>query len=285
MTYTIPILLNEVIDIKLPFSLFKDNSFEIFLADFPITDREILFDLKNLEVVEGKAKYIIGRDSFSTMKDKFPEFISSSYRFLIETTDDTDEQIALFNKLSYNLNLCCILYFNYPITLTIFGNDKMSKSQHSMQTFIRRSIKTTASIETLNSFQKTLHICINNTNVDNKKKSMLLSLLNISVLQSFNSGLICSTYITILESLFTNENTEITYRFAMRLTKYLNKDYLFSRSIKKLYEKRSAYYHTGEIKFDKDDELFLSNLTRQIIIDYLQNPSNFLISKLDEQLL
>lgn len=285
MTYTIPILLNEVIDIKLPFSLFKDNNFEIFLADFPITDREILFDLKSLEVIEGKAKYKIGRDSFSTMKDKFPEFISSSYRLLIETTENTDKQIGLFNRLSYNLNLCCILYFNYPITLTIFGDDKMSKSQHSMQTFIRRSNKTIASIETLNSFKETLHICINNTNIDNKKKSMLLSLLNISILQSFNSGLICSTYITILESLFTDENTEITYRFAMRLTKYLNKDYLFFKSIKKLYGKRSSYYHSGEIKFDNDDELFLSNLTRQIIIDYLQCPSKFVISTLDEQLL
>lgn len=285
MTYTIPLLLNEVVEIKLPVSLYKDNNFEIFLDDFPIADRETLFDIKNLTISEGRATYKIGRDSFSTNRDKFPEFSSSSYRLLIQAIDDSDEQIELFNKLSYSLNLCCILYFNYPITLTIFGDNKMSKSQHSLQVFIRRSVKTTLNLESLDSFKSTLQICINNKNVDVKKKSMLFSLLNISLLQSFNSGLICSTYITILESLFTNENTEITYRFAMRLTKYLNKDYLFSRSIKKLYEKRSAYYHTGEIKFNKDDELFLSSLTRKIIIDYFQNPSNFLVSKLDEQLL
>ena len=285
MTYTIPLLLNEVVEIKLPVSLYKDNNFEIFLDDFPIADRETLFDIKNLTISEGRATYKIGRDSFSTNRDKFPEFSSSSYRLLIQAIDDSDEQIELFNKLSYSLNLCCILYFNYPITLTIFGDNKMSKSQHSLQVFIRRSVKTTLNLESLDSFKSTLQICINNKNVDVKKKSMLFSLLNISLLQSFNSGLICSTYITILESLFTNENTEITYRFAMRLTKYLNKDYLFSRSIKKLYEKRSAYYHTGEIKFNKDDELFLSSLTRKITIDYFQNPSNFLVSKLDEQLL
>ena len=259
MSYTIPILINDVVDVKLPYTLFKDNEFEVFLDEFPISDREKIFDLSGIHIINGKTYFSKGRDNFTSLSKKFPEYVSSAFRLLVEPKNNTEEHIDLFKKISYNLDLCCILYFDYPITLTIFGNDRMSPTLHSIPTYRRRAEKIIVNREFISSFKKTLHVCINNLTVDKKKINMLFSLLNVSLLQSFNSGLICSTYITILESLFTDENTEITYRFAMRLTKFLNKDYAFSKYIKKLYGKRSAYYHSGDIKFDNEDETFLIN--------------------------
>ena len=285
MTYTIPILVNDVQNVTLPFSLYKDKDFEIFFSDFSVVDREILFDIKGLEILEDgrrKFKHVKG---ISSNGDKFPEFISSSYRFLVQPKEDNEEYQKIFSQLSFSLNLCCLLYFNYPITLTIFGSDVMSSSQHSLQTFINKAKKPIVTEELLNSFKKTLDICINDKTVDKKKKLMFSSLLNISVLQSFNAGLICSTYITIIESLFTNDNSEVNFKFSIRLAKYLKENIDFVVKLKKLYGKRSSYYHTGEIKFDNDDDLFLSSLTRKLIVDYIQNPLLFEISKLDEALL
>ncbi|HTN05874.1 hypothetical protein [Agriterribacter sp.] len=153
-----------------------------------------------------------------------------------------------------------------------------------MQSYAKKSDKIIFNLENLESFKKTFELCIGNI-IDKKKKHMLASLINVTCLQTFNPGLICSTYVTILESLFANENTEITYRIALRLTKYLKKDHDFFKRIKVFYQKRSTYYHTGEIKFSYDDEKYLSALSRQLIIDFLQNPGNFDTVNLDTLLL
>jgi hypothetical protein len=284
MNFTIPILIDKIVDFNLPVSLYKDNNFELLLSEFPISDREILFSLKNLQVGDKNAKYAINEPS-SGIHTRFPEFIYSSYRILVQTQIDSEQAINLFNKISASLNFCCQLYFEHPITLKFFGDDNMCKSEESIQTFKRKSIRPIVNLETIDSFKITLLHCIKNDTVNAKKRSVLLSLLNITNLETFNSGLACSTFITILESLFTDEDTEITYRFSLRITKYLNESYSFFKTFKKLYGKRSVYYHKGERNFSYEDEVFLSKLTRQIIIEYIQCPSRFEISRLDEQLL
>jgi hypothetical protein len=286
MSFTIPLLINKVTSCDLPVSLYKDVDFELLLSEFPVSAREQIFELRFVEIADGSCKYKRDVHAISSLPDKFPEFVSSAYRIVALVSDHSNETIQLFNnKISWNLNFCCQLFFDYPITLTIFGDDKMSKTQHSIQSFKRKSIKVEIDNEKIESFKNTLFNCLEGATITTKKKGMLHSLLNVANLQTFNAGLTCATYITILESLFTDENTEITYRFAMRLTKYLNKDLSFFKTIKKLYAKRSSYYHTGEVKFTYDEEVYLSTLTRQIIIEYIQSPRNFDVSKLDEQLL
>lgn len=282
MSFTIPILIGEIVDFNLPVSLYKDNHFELLLSEFPISEREILFGLKDLQVEDKNAKYAINEPS-SGLYARFPEFIYSSYRILVQTQDDSEQAINLFNKISTSLNFCCQLYFEHPITLKFFGVDTMCKYEESIQTFKRKSIRPIVNLLTIDSFKITLLHCIKSDTVNAKKTSVLLSLLNITNLETFNSGLACSTFITILESLF--EDTEITYRFSLRITKYLNESYSFFKTFKKLYGKRSTYYHTGERNFSYEDEVFLSKLTRQIIIQYIHDPSRFKISRLDEQLL
>lgn len=281
MIFTIPILITNIVDCEIPFTLYKDNNFELLLAEFPIADREVIFGIKNLMVDDGSTRYNLDPNSLAT--DTI--YVSSGYRILITAPDDSEETLRLFNSISNNLNFCCQLYFEYPITLTIFGSDNMSKKQNSIQVFKRRSSKIIIDSKILNSFKNTLTLSIKNETTTAKKRALLNSLLTISNLETFNSGLTCSTYITVLESLFTNENTEITYRFSMRLTKFLNEDLNFLKKIKKLYHKRSSYYHTGEKQFSFEDEVLLSNLTRTMIIEYIQNPGRFDVAKLDNELL
>jgi hypothetical protein len=287
MNFTVPIFIKEVVNVDLPFSLYKDNDFEFFLTEFSIADREKIFSITNLIVQEDdKATYNKTSHTLYYSSENVSQFIISKYRVLIKAKDGTEATIEQYNRLNIDLDFCCLLYFNYPITLIIFGDDGMGKQHISGQSFNRKSEKIIINQEIINSFVRTLSLCIKNESVKVKKKRMLHSLLKTSSLRTFNAGLTCSTYITILESLFTkNENTEITFRFKMRFTKYMNEKIEFSNKIKTLYGKRSSYYHTGEIDFTLEEEKYLSELTRKIIVEYIQAPNNFEISRLDELLL
>jgi hypothetical protein len=285
MSFTIPIIIKEIKDVPLPFYLYQNDNFNIFISEFPVSEREELFDIKIHEILESGVKFTRSIHTVSNHTDKFSEFVSAKYKVGVITKDNSKEQTELFNPFSYNLNFCCQLYFDSPITLSFFGDDKLATTQYSIQSYARKSPKKIITLNDLESFKKTFLLCLNDSSIDKKKKHMLASLINISSLQTFNTGLICSTYITILESLFTNENTEITYRFALRLSKYLKEDHVFFKKIKELYGKRSTYYHTGEIKFSFDNEKYLNDLSKKLIVEYIQNPNNFDIVELDQLLL
>ena len=217
MSFTIPITIKGVKEVTLPFSLYKDENFDIFIAEFSIEERNSLFEITITETTEGGVKFNQSYRANSSNSTKFPEFLSAKYKIGVTTKDNSKEQIDLFNKYSYSLNFCCQLFFQSPITLTFFGEDSHCNTQHSIQSYARKTQTTEITVDVLENFKKTYSLIQKGSTIPVKKKQMLASLINVSGLQTFNSGLVCSTFITILESLFTDENTEITYRFAMRL--------------------------------------------------------------------
>lgn len=98
----------------------------------------------------------------------------------------------------------------------------------------------------------------------------------------------CAIFVTILENHFTtnDEKSEISYRFPLRMTKYLGKGYdgMF-KQIRKFYYGRSAYYHTGNSKFKPGDFDLLERLASKIVIDFILNPDKFQGKEFDKLLL
>lgn len=282
MSITIPLIITQIEGIKLPYRLYSDDKLNLLLSDFSISERESIFGISNLQV-EGSSAKFGHKKSPSHFVDQFTEFITASYKIETVLKNVSYDEKILFDKIESDLSFCCQLFFEYPVTVKFFMPS--GTSIHTILRFKHRALQPVVNAQVLDKFETTLQHCIKNDTIENSKKQMLLSLLTLTNIETFNIGLICSTYITILESLFINENTEITYRFALRLTKYMNEDSAYFKNIKKLYSKRSSYYHSDEKKFTRDDELFLSALTRQIIIEFVHNPKNFDVNELDEQLL
>ena len=121
-----------------------------------------------------------------------------------------------------------------------------------------------------------------------KKIEPYFELIKVKETKGNPKGIRCAIMVTILESLFSNndEKSEIRYRFPLRMTKQLKGDYdLDFKYIKKLYDYRSAYYHTGKDKFNGKDEAYLNIQTKKFLIEFIKHPEHFEGKEFDKKLL
>ncbi|MDF1497889.1 MAG: hypothetical protein P1P85_00835 [Patescibacteria group bacterium] len=132
-------------------------------------------------------------------------------------------------------------------------------------------------------------ICVlNSSEIDRDKVNLLKSIIDIAMSQVPNSGMSGAFYIVILESLFVPEkDSEIGYRFSMRLSKIRRGDSSYKKQIKDCYNKRSIIFHSGKDKFKKNDLNFIEEEACWAIEKYLIQPDIFSnnCEKIDELLI
>lgn len=93
-------------------------------------------------------------------------------------------------------------------------------------------------------------------------------------------------YVTILEAIYVaSEKDELSYKFALRLTKKKGFDTIKFKKLRDLYRQRSVVFHGGVGKFSEEDILFLETETVFAIENYTLNHLDFKGDSLDRLLL
>lgn len=119
------------------------------------------------------------------------------------------------------------------------------------------------------------------------KFDTLRALLNAARHQAGASDVACVLYFSVLEAIFVDDNKELGYKLSMRLAKYKNEDFDYSKRIAKLYGKRGKVIHgsnKGDV-FDQDEYLLIESLAKDAFIDLLTKPMDFTERELDTRLL
>ena len=91
MSFTIPITIKGIKNVTLPFSLYKDDNFDIFISEFTIEERNSLFEITIIEIKDTDLKFNQNYHANSTKATKFPEFLSAKYKIGVTTKDNSKE--------------------------------------------------------------------------------------------------------------------------------------------------------------------------------------------------
>ena len=119
-----------------------------------------------------------------------------------------------------------------------------------------------------------------------KHQLKTLSFFLDTAMQAPNLDIAGSFYVTLLESLFVSEkDSEIAYRFSMRLTKMRKGDLKYRKRVKQMYTYRSQVFHGTNGKFNSDDVKFVEEEAAWALENYILDPSIFDPEILDKNLL
>lgn len=120
-----------------------------------------------------------------------------------------------------------------------------------------------------------------------EKFNTIRALYSAAIHQSKSRDVSCVLYISILESIYVQDDSELSYKLSMRIAKKLSKDALYAKHIKDLYTKRGHVIHgsqKGEV-FSEEEHQELEELTRSSVFMLIRDPGNFTRHALDNLLL
>ena len=277
--------------LKLPQNIYADNKVIITLSEFD--DEEKLFFLPIDAIAKSKNGKKILKPKITNSANFFNRWFNYGYAnyaykieyqpkknnlndwYILDVIDMLDKINLLILNHGFHMYLQRSKDYNYKS-----GNDKSHKYKNNEFEEL--------TLSKIKQIQKIAKPILTHSHLEFEKLNTFLELKKVIENNGSPKGLKCSLMVTILESLFSNkdEKTEIRYRFPLRMTKYLKGDFdKEMKYIKKLYDNRSAYYHTGSDKFHFDDEAYLYLMTKRCLLEYIENPKKFNGKEMDKQLL
>lgn len=288
MIWIFPLRLKESEIIQKPFCVFEDDKVKIEFTEFTPEERESHFLVKNVKDEDnGFASFSLQSEgSFNSHFDrKLHDQISCRYAYKVHYEPPPKHFndlfiLELFKSLEYATLIILNRGFNYYFSLS--GSVSMPITGYPEYPI--KDIDNDSLLRIKELF-KVIH---SNQFPDKKKLELLLTIIKTMNLEGIPPPLHCSLSVTILESLFSNkdEKSEIRYRFPLRMTKYLGGSYDKTfKSIRVLYDNRSAYYHTGANSFNNEDNESLREYIKEILSDYILNPDKFQGKEMDKNLL
>lgn len=291
MKYILPIKHDIDANIVLPQIIYKDKKIKISLDHLNIEQKKNLLNLEKLEISERKGIMYSFKEGYQVKDDEYTKHIRSNLQFIFEYEPEPGSlsDSYIYGKTDlFNTLLLIIIGTGSSVSFDLDNNGKLSSSGKGKISFVNAPEES----EMHSSKLDTLKIATNNLfklEVENdKKRKLIFSLFEIAKSSSNPLSLRCSLFVTILESLFStkDEKSEISYRFPLRMTKFLGADYENTfKKIRKYYSARSSYYHTGEEKFSNEDLKDLEYYNQLVIIKYLEDKSGFSGKNLDKLLL
>lgn len=277
MNYIMPIKIQVSSDVELPFEIIDDGKIKLHFRKFETIEKSKLLGLKDLKIEGTKISHAPGVRHLSHNDDE--DVIYCDYCFELEcpqTERDNNmsfasSQMSLISRISLLL-----LAKRSECSFSFKPNGGIGSTRRPDFRCVPLRKPPELNLEYLDLFLK-----IYNEIAKLHKKErfeQLISLYELAQVTTNPQALKGSLFVTILESLFStkDEKSELSYRFPLRMTKYLKGTYETEfRKIKDWYNSRSAYYHTGIDKFSNEDLLKLEELTSEIICKFLETPSDF----------
>jgi len=288
MEFILPLKIEKVdTKLKLPIILLNQKDDLVTIEKFSIKEKEWFFDLEGLRIFNQKegnrfrCKKVKGLINLCDCQ----EYVLTNYKLIIKK--DTDNPWSL-QQIQQQLDFAFKIIFGcgFPFakikdTNTLFNN---SRGFINKQIISRRK-NTTINEDSIKRLKR-LFLLLIREKKDTKKRELLRFFLDTAMSQVPNLGISGALYVSILESIFAEEkNTEVGYRFSLRLSKTRNRDLSYQKSIKDLYSKRSSIFHGGIDRFSKADLKFLEQEACWAIEHYLLNPDKFSHKELDRALL
>lgn len=270
--------------LELPYTVYDSSDFRITLRALPRSEIEQYFRVRIVEdettgVYHGEMSEDI---AFWGDDDIIHSLHSTKLQICIEPKGGVITE-AIRDRMSLALE-CALGYFDeyvawrYPSFSTVASRG-MYRSHYSA----RRSGDMDVSASEI---IRKVFASANNVELEHKFNT-LRALLNSARHQARASDVACVLYFSILESIYVQSKTELTYKLAMRMTKKLGHNYQFASKIIHLYDKRGNVIHgtdKGNV-FEDDEFLLLEGLAKDSLIDYISNPNDYSNRKLDKLLL
>lgn len=278
--FIIPVNIYKIQEVDFPFVFFQNDFITILLEEFTIAEREKYLRVEGLEVNNNSISI---NSKYKEVYNSEPEALTASYKFklLFKQTISQEELTMIFDSLCF----ISLLKFSSYLKLKMGVRNECASFKMGHSYKFKTDDNETHSLKDIQDASLYFISIINCNKILEKRKSVYLKLFQIIKQEYVDLGLACSLYITMLESIFTTENTEITYRLALRTSKYLNGDYELFKKIKSLYANRSTFYHIGENKFTEEHRKYLDKTVRMLILDLFIDAEKFKTSTLDESLL
>ncbi len=284
-----PIVLKEI-DKKLilPLYIFKTaEGITSYLENFTIEEKEQYFKIK-IDKIDPKGLGLtyqsIGFSNPTLMIPKFMNHIITPYKITLSGQTDNPSELQnekdIMEFVFKNIVGCGLPVSIITDTATMYnGNISMANDKPNS----RRENKIIDD-QIRGRIQRLMQI-LHSTSVDRNKVDLIKSLLSIAM-SPVPLGISGAFYVSILESIFVRDkDTEIGYRFSMRLSKMRNATEEYRKKIKKLYDKRSKIFHLGHNDFSVEDVKFLEEEASWAIEEYINNPDSFSTENLDRKLL
>lgn len=274
-----------------PIELFKRSDLTITIEDFSSSDKEIFFGVKNLRINGDDVKFELETDRLRL--NDLPQKIGGEYRdivlgnYKVVISSGIQNAAVWESKNRAELIFKTVLGCGFPVSLniapgTMFDN---SLSQSHKPAISRRSIQV-VNKEILERVLKLCQVLFPPEKEMPDKGETLKFFLDTAMSQVPNTAISGAFYVTLLESIFASEkDTEIRYRFSMRLAKIKREGRDYQGKIKKFYDKRSRVFHGSSTQLSKDELVFLESEACWAIEEYLKDPERFQPEKLDQLLL
>lgn len=278
----------------LPIQLFNNDGVVIKIEKFSIKEKEEIFELKDLKIIDEKkddeqSNFRCSGASNHVYVSEYRDEILAPYKVVISSETDNPAFLQKYlNNVDFAFRVICgcgLLRIYKLVCPGLMFHNLVSRSNKWVVSRRERTLdgknigKIKVLISALNKKDQSAQI------ID--KTNLLRFLLETAMFQVPNRGMSGALYISILESLFAPEkDSEIGYRLSMRLTKKRGRDNGYRKKIKDLYGKRSVMFHSGHDQFVKEDLGFLEEESCWAMEEFLKNPDDFLQhEKLDELLL
>ncbi|TSC90101.1 MAG: hypothetical protein G01um10145_205 [Microgenomates group bacterium Gr01-1014_5] len=255
---TAPILIKNIAeDVKLPLTFFSNSKLTIILDTFTISERKKFFGLAELIINDGAINY--KNNSYSFIDINQQHYLGAGYKIVIQS--NYIKSPHELRDLQENLDFVFKLVLGCAVEIS-FLEGFFNKGKGIAKTYPNVLFRTRRKLSDLkngdiNKAKKIFDKTINSTD---KKIDLIAVLLN-SATSSDKLDITGALFVAILESIIVPEGgSEISYKFRMRMTKFLGKDTSFVNIFKGYYQKRSKVVHgSGVDQFTEEDIKELEN--------------------------
>lgn len=291
MKWILPLKIRKKGYLKLPQTICELPKAKIVLDNFEDDLKLKLLPIQSIKKNKnGNFRVVPIETKSNNYLNKWIEFAQFNLCYTIEYTPEknnlNDWYIINILKLLESINLVIIKH-GLPNYFQIDNKKGYDLRSESSRKYTNNEFDT-ISLSNIREIQQLFECYRNLNDVDRTKLAPLLELIGVKETKGNPKGIRCALMVTVLESLFSknDEKSEIRYRFPLRMTATLKGSYEKDfKYIKKLYDKRSAYYHTGIDKFSHNDEEYLNQKIKRFLIQFFENPNFFNGSEIDKRII
>jgi len=284
--YILPIEVSSISGFAGEFILFVSDNVSITIRPFSDEEKRKLLGVINYSNDGGRR--MIHTDSHYVPRVFQNDLAFASYKIVVSFETQEEEDFRISSKyFNYECDLLDFLFrvcvqIPIPLRLIVTNSNKQGGGNYDNHIPAFFHIES-FSVKELTIIKNLFEKALSSEQKVKVKVDLLKSLYKIVFDANSSQGLRCSTLVSIIESFLTSddEKSEVLYRVSIRLTKFLSKDYYFNQEFKKLYGKRSSYYHKGKSEFTDTDFTTLFQIATKCVTDFILNPDVLTAKSLD----
>lgn len=280
--------LEQTTTLGLPLTVASTDSAVVTLKTLDADVIEQAFRHKFEELDENRYQ-IIRTDPYDYFADdNMPYFLHNAHLQLFVTTNgDSFNDDDLIRRISFALH-CVLGSADEYVSWMHSGEGSIStiSSRGEYRSFNSSSVVGVIGQEQIEDM-KTIIEYTPNDDLSDEKFNTIRALYSAAIHQAKSRDVSCVLYISILEAIYVQDDSELSYKLSMRIAKMFSKDATYAKHIKDLYTKRGHVIHgsqKGEV-FSHDQHRELEELTRLSVLMLIRDPHRFTRQALDDLLL